>query len=189
LSKSIIIIVSAPSGAGKSSIIRELVKRNEDITFAVSHTTREIRSNEENSKDYYFITKDKFNNMIENNHLIEFTKNFDNLYGTSKNEILRLINLKKSVICDIDENGHKNIINFANQNSITVIKIWIKVNKEEIIKRLQNRGDLVDQRILSIQDEYNQTEKNYDFIVENKDLETAILETESIIHSYIKKPL
>lgn len=179
--KGIIVIISAPSGAGKSSIIKGLINRNHNISFCVSHTTREMRYGEIEGKDYYFISINIFNEMINDKKIVEFTINFDNMYGTSTDEIMKLTKMGKYVICDIDENGHKNIIEFANKQQIPVIKIWIEVDKNEIIKRLQGRGDNVEKRINSIQDNYLNLKK-YDFIVTNNNLDDAIYEIEKILH-------
>src|ERR1035441_8253827 len=105
-----IIVITAPSGAGKSSIVKKLLKQDHDLSFSVSCTTREKRLGEEDGKDYYFITVDEFKRKIQNNEFAEYQEVCPGkFYGTLKNEIERIWSLRKVAIFDIDVKGALNL--------------------------------------------------------------------------------
>lgn len=187
-----IIIISAPSGAGKSSIIKALLNRNENLSFSISSTTRKMRNNEVHGRDYNFISKNEFHKLINEGKVIEYTQNFENMYGTMKNDLMKRISENKKVICDVDQPGARKMIEFAKKNSIQYVSIWIDVNKEEIIRRLKNRGDNVEKRVKFIKENYgikydNSSQDNqiiskiYQHTIRNENFEKAVQDIENII--------
>lgn len=183
-----IVIISAPSGSGKSSIIKELLARNTNFSFSTSVTTRPIRPHEIHGKSYHFISKDDFNKLIANDEMIEHTISFDNMYGTKKTEMMKMLNENKIVICDIDEVGAAKIINFAEKIGIKYLTIWIDVPKEVIISRLLQRDSNSNERVKFIEKNYDNlynTKANiYMHSVKNDDLFKAVDEIETIIQKF-----
>ena len=104
----IVVILSSPSGAGKTTLVKLISEKN-NFNISVSHTTRKPRSNEIDGKDYYFVNDENFEILIKNNQFLEYAKVFNNFYGTSKKPVLELLNSGKNVIFDIDWQGTKQI--------------------------------------------------------------------------------
>lgn len=190
-----IIIISAPSGAGKSSIIKALLSRNDNLSFSISSTTRKMRRNEVHGRDYNFISNDEFHQLINEGKVIEYTQNFENMYGTMKNDIMKSISENKKVICDVDQPGARKMIEFAKENSIQYVSIWIDVNKDEIIRRLKNRGDNVEKRVKFINENYemkydNSNQDNqiiskiYQYTIKNENFEKALQDIQNIIRKH-----
>ena len=133
----IVVILSSPSGAGKTTLVK-LISKNKDFNISVSHTTRKPRSNEIDGKDYYFVNYENFETLIKNNQFLEYAKVFNNFYGTSKKPVLELLNSGKNVIFDIDWQGTKQI---KSQNiKYKIITFFVlPPSKEILFKRLSNR--------------------------------------------------
>ena len=104
----IIVILSSPSGAGKTTLVN-LLSKKKNFNISVSHTTREPRSNEIDGKDYFFVNNQVFENLIKNNQFLEYAKVFNNLYGTSKKPVIDLLKMGKNVLFDIDWQGTRQI--------------------------------------------------------------------------------
>lgn len=183
-----LIIISAPSGCGKTTIAREILKRHPEFYFSVSATTRQKRDNEVDGKDYYFITKNEFEKMIEQDELIEWQKIYDDYYGTPVSEIQKGSENSTAIIFDIDVLGALNIKKKFPDNTIT---IFIDVPSVEVLKdRLKNRKtedeETFRKRIERIEMEMKQKEF-FDFIVINDDLSKAVNEVEKIINNNLIK--
>ena len=127
--KNIMVVLSSPSGAGKTTITKKIQQKINSFKISVSHTTRKPRENEIDGVDYNFISKNQFEQLIEKKEFYEYAKIFDNYYGTSKNQVEELIQ-KNDVIFDIDWQGNKQLSNFKNLN---IIKIFITTKNK--IKR------------------------------------------------------
>jgi len=178
-------IVSAPSGAGKSSLIQALLKTQPlyDTQVSISHTTRAIRPGEKNGEHYYFITEDKFQQMIEHNDFLEYACVFGNYYGTSRAVIEEIINSGVDVFLDIDWQGAQQI----RQKMPSARTIFIlPPSKNELLRRLRGRGqdseETINQRMAQAVSEikhYNE----YDYIIVNDDFNTALRDLQSIIRS------
>ena len=178
---SIMVILSSPSGAGKTTITKKIQQKYQSFKISVSHTTRKPRSNEVDGVDYYFISHEKFKKFISEGKFYEYAKIFDNYYGTSKANVDQMIK-KNDIIFDIDWQGTKQLSKFKNLN---LIKIYlIPPSKNELEKRLIKRNQDSPQEIkrrLKAYDSDIQHWKDYDHIVINEDLENCYKQIENII--------
>tara|TARA_B100000963_G_scaffold240500_1_gene210410 strand:+ start:6892 stop:7473 length:582 start_codon:yes stop_codon:yes gene_type:complete len=179
--KNIMIILSSPSGVGKTTLTKKIQQKLQSFKISVSHTTRKPRSNEVDGVDYFFISKSKFEEFIKEKKFYEYAKIFDNYYGTLKKDVDKTI-LNNDLIFDIDWQGTKQLSKFKNLN---LIKIYlITDNKEELKKRLikrnQNTPEEIEKRFNAF-DEDIQHWNDYDYIVINKNLEVCFNQIEKII--------
>ncbi len=185
--ENIMIILSSPSGVGKTTLTKKIQQKNQSFKISVSHTTRAPRSNEIDGVDYYFVSEDKFKELIKNNEFYEHAKIFGNYYGTLKKAVDQTI-LNNDILFDIDWQGTKQLSKFKNLN---LIKIYlITHNKNELKKRLiarnQNSIDEIDKRFNSF-DEDTKHWKDYDYVIINKNLEVCFKKIEEIIKVHKKK--
>tara|TARA_Y200000002_G_scaffold373916_1_gene373816 strand:+ start:107 stop:688 length:582 start_codon:yes stop_codon:yes gene_type:complete len=179
--ENIMIILSSPSGVGKTTLTKKIQQKYQSFKISVSHTTRTPRSNEIDGVDYFFVSKSKFKELIDKKKFYEYAKIFDNFYGTLKENVDQSI-LKNDIIFDIDWQGTKQLSKFKNLN---LIKIYlITNNKEELKKRLinrnQNTADEIEKRFKSF-DKDVQHWNDYDYIIINKNLEACFKQIEKII--------
>ena len=178
----IIVILSSPSGAGKTTLVN-LLSQKKNFNISVSHTTREPRSNEIDGKDYFFVNNQVFENLIKNNQFLEYAKVFNNLYGTSKKPVIDLLRMGKNVLFDIDWQGTRQI---KSQNiKYKIITFFVlPPSKQVLFERLSNR-DMKDKLIASerMKDFYKDVEHwvDYDFVVINDDLNKCYNEISQII--------
>ena len=180
--KNIMVILSSPSGAGKTTISKKIQQKYQNFKISVSHTTRKPRANEVEGIDYYFINENDFKNKIKNNEFYEYAKIFGNYYGTSKESVLNLLKNKNDVLFDIDWQGTQQLSKFKELN---LLKIFIlPPNKEELKKRLiqrnQDKAHVVEER-LKAYDTDSAHKKDYDSVVINDNLENCFKEVEEII--------
>ncbi len=174
MSEGILIILSSPSGAGKTTLVKLLSERKGFVT-SISHTTRTPRSNEIDGKDYHFVNKDKFEKMINNKEFLEFAKVFKNFYGTTKSNIFNELKKGNNVIFDIDWQGTNQIISQKLKNRLLTFFI-LPPSREELFKRLTNR-DMKDKLIA--EERMKQFDKDilhwkdYDYVIINNDLEVC----------------
>tara|TARA_B100001057_G_scaffold421571_1_gene442607 strand:- start:457 stop:1086 length:630 start_codon:yes stop_codon:yes gene_type:complete len=168
------IILSSPSGAGKTTLVK-LISKNKNLFTSISYTTRPPRSNEINSVDYFFIKKDVFKNMINNNEFLENAKVFDNYYGTTKSNIVEKLEEGRNVIFDIDWQGTEQIKNSKLNYKLITIFI-LPPSKKVLHERLSNRDMkdklIVEERMKQFDEDILQW-KNYDYVVINDRLETC----------------
>ncbi|MCF2849440.1 guanylate kinase [Pseudoalteromonas sp. ACER1] len=174
-------ILSAPSGAGKSSLISALLEKHSDMKVSVSHTTRSPRPGEENGVHYHFVSVDEFKALIEKNDFFEWAQVFDNYYGTSKQAIESQLAAGIDVFLDIDWQGAQQIRKLVDDVETIFI---LPPSKEELESRLNNRGqdsaEVIAGRMAKAQSEtshYNE----YDYVVVNDDFDTALAEIETIV--------
>ncbi len=166
--KGSILVISGPSGSGKSSLMHEMMKRVEDTYFSISTTTRQKRDGETEGKDYFFISKDEFKQGIEEGNFLEWARVHDNYYGTSLKQILKELNVGKTVIFDIDVQGHK-IAQEKFGNIIT--SVFVTTPSQEVLKdRLVQRGtdsaESIQKRLNNAISEMTRV-KEYDFLLIN----------------------
>ncbi len=177
----IMVILSSPSGAGKTTITKKIQQKYHSFKISVSHTTRKPRPNEVDGVDYYFVTHEKFKQLIDEGKFYEYAKIFDNYYGTLKETVDKMIK-KNDIIFDIDWQGTQQLSKFKNLN---LIKIYlIPPNKEELKKRLIKRNQdspkEVERRFKAYDNDIHHW-RDYDFIIINENLENCYKQIENII--------
>jgi len=181
-SNNIMVILSSPSGAGKTTISKKIQQKYQNFKISVSHTTRKPRSNEVEGIDYYFVDENDFENKIKNNEFYEYAKIFGNYYGTSKTSVLNLLKNKNDVLFDIDWQGTQQLSKFKELN---LLKIFIlppskKELKKRLIQRNQDKPDIVEER-LKTYDSDSAHKQDYDYVIINDNLESCFKEVEKII--------
>jgi guanylate kinase len=184
-----LIIFSAPSGAGKTTIVRHLLDRNLNLEFSVSATSREPRQTETHGKDYYFLTEKEFKQKIENDEFLEWEEVYKGIYyGSLKSEVERIRNLGKNVIFDVDVVGGLNIKKFYGAEALAIFVQPPSI--EELRKRLISRSteteEKIQMRIAKAEHELSFAGQ-FDKLVTNNDLEQACREAEEIIREFIEK--
>ena len=174
-------ILSAPSGAGKSSLINALLKKHADMKVSVSHTTRAPRPGEENGVHYHFVSTDEFKALIAKDDFFEWAQVFDNYYGTSKQAIESQLDAGIDVFLDIDWQGAQQVRKIM--PSVQTIFI-LPPSKEELEQRLNNRGqdsaEVIASRMAKAQSETSHYSE-YDFVIVNDDFETALADIKIIV--------
>ncbi|MEM7027146.1 MAG: guanylate kinase [Pseudomonadota bacterium] len=176
-------IISAPSGAGKTSLVKELLTRIEHLTVSTSHTTRAARQGEENGKDYFFVDEQKFKSMINDNEFLEYAYVFNHYYGTAKQSIEVDLKEGKNIILEIDWQGARQIKSLLRSAvSIFVLPPDYHSLQERLHGRHGNDKDIVDSRMQMATEEMSHF-KEYDYIVINDDFDEAVDELQSIIHA------
>ena len=188
MNEGIMIILSSPSGAGKTTLVKLLSERKGFVT-SISHTTRTPRSNEVNGKDYHFVNTENFKKMIDEKEFLEYAKVFKNFYGTTKSIIFKELYKGNNVIFDIDWQGTRQIISQKLKNRLLTFFI-LPPSREELFRRLSNR-DMKDKLIA--EERMKQFDKDilhwkdYDYVIINNDLESCYKEISDHIDSEIKK--
>lgn len=182
-SKNFCIVLSSPSGAGKTSISKLLLKKDRTLSLSISCTTRPKRKGESNNKDYIFLNEKLFNKYIKNNKFIETANVFGYKYGTLKQTVNDFFQKKKDVIFDIDWQGYQQL----KQSNMDVVGIFIlPPSKKELIKRLEIRGrdtkNEMKKRMDLVQNEISHFPE-YEYVVVNKDLKKCVNQIKSIIQS------
>tara|TARA_X000001036_G_C20578428_1_gene765674 strand:- start:272 stop:868 length:597 start_codon:yes stop_codon:yes gene_type:complete len=177
----IMVILSSPSGAGKTTITKKIQQKYQSFKISVSHTTRRPRPNEVEGVDYYFVTHEKFKQFIKEGKFYEYAKIFDNYYGTLKESVDQMIKTN-DIIFDIDWQGTQQLSKFKNLN---LLKIYlIPPNKAELKQRLINRNQdspIEVERRFKAYDKDTQHWKDYDYIIINENLENCYKQIENII--------
>ena len=180
----LIIVISAPSGTGKTTIVRELIKKNENLVASVSYTTRKKRANEIDGKDYNFVSSELFSSMVEEKSFLEHAKVFDCFYGTPKKEVEDNLNKGLNVILEIDWQGAMQI---KKERPDCLMLFIIPPSKEELMLRLRKRGTDSNNEIRLRFDEalndLNQYE-NFDNVFINEDVRSTV----QAITEFIKDP-
>lgn len=169
-----VLIVSGPSGCGKSTLLKEVIKNIPNLYFSISTTTREPREAEEDGIDYFFVSKEKFEEDIKDANFLEYAKVHDNYYGTSLKPVIEALNAGKLVIFDIDVQGHK-IIRKKLQNLITSVFITTptkKILEQRLIARATDSEDSINKRVENARVEMEEF-LDYDYLIVNENLNEA----------------
>ena len=185
--KNIMVVLSSPSGVGKTTLTKKIQQKYQSFKISVSHTTRSARSNEVEGVDYFFVSQEKFEKLIKEKKFYEYAKIFENYYGTLKENVDKAIETN-DIIFDIDWQGTKQLSKFENLN---LVKIYlITDNKDELknrlIKRNQNTKDEVEKRFNSFDEDVKHW-KDYDYIIINRNLDVCFRQIENIILSHKQK--
>ena len=185
--ENIMIILSSPSGVGKTTITKKLQQKYQSFKISVSHTTRPPRSNEVDGIDYHFVSKKKFETLIKDKKFYEYAKIFDNYYGTLKNTVDMMLK-QNDIIFDIDWQGTQQLTNFKNLKFIKIFLITSSKedSKNRLINRNQNTKLELEKRLKSYNNDIKHW-KDYDYIVLNQNLENCFQQIEKIIFSQKNK--
>jgi guanylate kinase len=183
-----VVVFSAPSGSGKTTIVRHLLRKFPQLGFSISACTRDKRGrSEENGKDYHFLTPDEFREKIENHEFVEWEEVYEGaFYGTLKSEVERIWDSGRSVIFDVDVKGGISLKNFYREKALTV---FVKVPSVEVLKdRLKNRGteseDSLSRRLFKVNFELG-FQDQFDVVLVNDELESTLLKAEKIVSDFL----
>ena len=179
--ENIMVILSSPSGAGKTTLTKKIQQKYQNFKVSVSYTTRTPRTNEVDGVDYFFVSNKEFENLIDKKAFYEYAKIFGNYYGTLKKNVDQIF-LSNDIIFDIDWQGTKQLSQFQN---LKLIKIFLitdskKELKARLISRNQNTKEEIDYRFKSYEEDIKHW-KDYDYIIINKNLDYCFHQIESII--------
>jgi guanylate kinase len=180
-------VLSSPSGAGKSTIARALLKKNDELTVSVSATTRPRRSGEVNGQDYTFVDIPKFNQMVEDKDMLEYAKVFGNYYGTPRQPVEDALSQGKDVIFDIDWQGTQQLAEMARDDLVTVF--ILPPSHAELEKRLNKRAKDTRETKEQIQGRMEKASSEmshyseYDYVIINKDVDKSIDKAQTILNA------
>ncbi|MFC1673758.1 guanylate kinase [Pseudomonadota bacterium] len=176
------LVMSSPSGAGKTTITRALLERDGNLSMSVSATTREPRPGEVDGQDYFFIEKDKFEQMVEDGEFLEHAKVFDNYYGTPRGPVEEALSAGKDVLFDVDWQGARDLRHAARDDQASIF--ILPPSHEELERRLYTRAqdseEVVKKRMSKAASEMSHWGE-YDYIVINIDIEKSVAEVEAVL--------
>ena len=183
----IMIVLSSPSGAGKTTLVK-LLSKLDNFEISISHTTRQPRPNEVPDKDYFFVSEDKFKRLIKNEEFLEYAKVFNNFYGTTRTPVIDNLNKGKNVLFDIDWQGADQIKNKKLDYKLITFFI-LPPSKDVLFERLYKRH--MDNKLIA-EERMKQFERdvlhwiNYDYVVVNNELNECYLKIFNLIEAVIK---
>ncbi len=180
--RGLMIVLSSPSGAGKTTLTRKLLSAHNDMSMSVSATTRKPRPGEVDGHDYYFVSKEKFSEMIHNEDFLEHAKVFDNFYGTPRAPVEDALMDGRDVIFDIDWQGAQQLEQAAVED---LVKIFIlppdmRALESRLRTRAQDSDDVIAKRMSKSESEISHWSE-YDYIIVNEDIDRALAELEAIV--------
>ena len=181
MSKGKLLVLSGPSGVGKGTVLGELMKRRNDMCFSVSATTRKPREGEVDGVSYFFVSKERFEEMIRNSELLEYAQFVGNYYGTPRAYVEQQLEKGMNVILDIEVQGAKNIVEMI-PDAVPVY--MIPPGHDELERRLRGRGTETEEQIqgrLQTAVEEAKAADFYRYIIVNDNLETAVNELDAIM--------
>ena len=176
------VILSSPSGAGKTTLTKKIQQKYQNFKISVSHTTRKPRSDEVEGIDYFFVNQKDFEKKISGNEFYEHARIFDNLYGTSKDSVNNLLKKKNDILFDIDWQGTQQLSKFKELN---LIKIFLvppdKIELEKrLIQRNQDKPDVITERLKAYDNDIFHW-SDYDYVIINDNLDNCFMQIEKII--------
>ncbi|ARG96722.1 guanylate kinase [Legionella micdadei] len=176
-----LIIVAAPSGGGKTSLVRKLVSGLENIEVSISHTTRKMRPGEKDGVDYFFVTEQQFLEMIDANAFVEHAQVFNHYYGTSVKQINARLAAGIDVVLDIDWQGAQQIRSiFSDAISVFIIPPSLEILQKRLFDRRQDNEEVIGNRMQRAQDELSHFSE-FDYLIVNDDFEKASFELQAIV--------
>ena len=182
--KGMMFVLSSPSGTGKTTLTKKLAENNINFVISISYTTRKPRPNEINGKDYYFVSREEFEDLLKKNNFFEYANIFDNCYGTLKKPVLELLSQGKDVLFDIDWQGTQQLNKIENLSLVTffILPPNLKVLKERLLNRHKGQEKLVEKRMNKFNEEISHWNE-YNYVVINDDLNKCYDEILRIIMS------
>lgn len=184
-----LVILSGVSGAGKDTIKKELIKRMENVISLPSFTSRNPREGEEEGVQYHFITREQFEAKIQKQEFYEYDVHHNNYYGTSRRLMNEKIQSGKIIVKDIEVNGTENLMKLL-KNETKLVPIFLKVEREELRRRLEERGDHLTEEEMELRLgrlEYEESKIGlYDYVIKNDDLEKTVEIIRTIIENELR---
>jgi len=182
--KGMLFVLSSPSGAGKTTLTKKLADHNKNFEISISYTTRKPRPNEVNGKDYYFVSRKEFEDLINKRNFYEYANIFDNCYGTLKKSVLDLLHNNKDVLFDIDWQGTKQLKQIKDLSLVTIFILPpnLKILKERLLNRHNGMEKLIEKRIDKFNEEVSHWNE-YNYVVVNDDLDSCYDKIMNIILS------
>ena len=185
--RGLMFVLSSPSGAGKTTITRALLKSNDDVTISISATTRPRRAGEVHAQDYFFVTPEEFRDMVDTGKMLEHAKVFDHYYGTPRDPVEKALQSGKDVLFDIDWQGTQQLGEMARDDLVTVF--ILPPSRQDLEKRLRSRArdtreteEQIRGRMAKAADEISHYSE-YDYVIVNTDIEEAIRKAQLILDS------
>ena len=182
--KGMMFVLSSPSGTGKTTLTKKLAENNINFVISISYTTRKPRPSEINGKDYHFVSREEFEDLLKKNNFFEYANIFDNCYGTLKKSVLESLSQGKDVLFDIDWQGTKQLNKINNLSLVTffILPPNLKVLKERLLNRHKGQEKLVEKRMNKFDEEISHWNE-YNYVVVNDDLNKCYDKILSIIMS------
>ncbi len=177
-------IIAAPSGCGKTSLVKALLENSKNLAVSVSHTTRKARKGEIDGENYHFVSKQTFADMIDNNDFVEYAEVFGNMYGSARSNIIEKLDSNINIILEIDWQGSRQV----KQNMPGAISIFIlPPSKNALLERLTNRGqddkDTISKRMANSEREMSHYNE-FDYLIINNQFDSALNDLKTIIDDF-----
>jgi len=182
--RGVMLVLSSPSGAGKTSISRRLLAEDDRLELSISATTRKRRPGEVEGKDYHFVTADDFHLMINNREMLEYAKVFDHYYGTPAVPVMAALGAGRDVLFDIDWQGTQQLADASREDLVSVFILPPSTRdlEKRLLSRAQDSADVVASRMVKASDEISHY-REYDYILVNADLDQAVKEVKAILQA------
>ena len=186
--KGLMLVLSSPSGAGKTSICKKILEKEKNLVMSISYTTRPKRKSEKEGKDYIFVKKKKFDELQSKNFFVESALVFDHFYGTPKNFIEKNIKRGRDILFDIDWQGAQKLVDYSKNDvvSIFVLPPSNKILLERLKKRNEDSDKIVEKRMSKAKSEISHWIE-YDYVIINKDIKKSAEEVLTILNAERKK--
>jgi len=180
--RGMLLVLSSPSGAGKTTITRRLVERDGNLTNSISATTRPARANEVDGKDYYFVSNGRFDRMVRDGALLEHATVFGNRYGTPRAPVETALAAGRDVVSDIDWQGTQQLAQTVRGDLVAVFVLppSMEALEERLRRRAQDSDEVVRQRMAKSADEMSHWPE-YDYVIVNRDLDASVAEAQAIL--------
>lgn len=180
--RGLMLVLSSPSGAGKTSIARRLLDEDDNLTLSVSATTRPPRANEVDGRDYHFVDQERFDRMVAQDEFLEYATVFSNSYGTPKADVMSALERGEDVLFDIDWQGTQQVANAARTDlvSVFILPPSREALQQRLVSRAQDSADVVAARMAKASDEISHY-REYDYIVVNEDLDRSVESVRAIL--------
>jgi guanylate kinase len=179
--RGILFVVSSPSGGGKGTLIQRVLKRLPDLSYSVSYTTRKPRNGEVHGREYFFVTREQFAEMIERNDFLEWANVHSHLYGTSRNQVATDVSSGRDIVLEVDVQGASSIRNLISDSvSVFILPPSLEVLRERLISRGTDSSDELALRLRNAPEELK-AYRTFDYVIINDDVEQAAAKLMAII--------